>query len=74
VTRNTSDPLNIKDPLSGDLSPLRNGLGGDAPNGFREGGRATGFVFGEFASFFHAPIESISFKRKQAPLSVKVTM
>lgn len=74
MTRNPGDPLNIKDPLCGDLPPLRNGLGGDAPNGFREGGRATGFVFGEFASFFHTPIESISFKRKQASLSMKVTL
>lgn len=61
MPRNAGDPLNLKNPLCGDLLPLGHSLGGYPPNCFGEGGRATGFLFGKFTCVFHTPIESISF-------------
>lgn len=74
MTRNSGDPLDVENPFSWYFFPLRNGLGSYAPNGFREGGRATGYFFCEVTCFFHMPIESITFRQKQAHLSVKVTI
>lgn len=74
MPRNAGDPLNLKNPLCGNLFPLGHSLGGHRPNGLGKGGRATSSLFGKFTCVFHTSIESISFNLAQAPLSMKVRL
>lgn len=71
MTRNPGDALDVKHTLGRNFLPLGHGLGSDAPKSLREGSRAAYSFFGFFADVFHVPIESISFIKKQASLSVK---
>lgn len=61
MTRDSGDPLHVKDAIRRHALPLRNGLRRDAADLVGKAGIAPGFFFCAFECFVHGQIESISF-------------
>lgn len=78
MTRNASDPFDIKDALCRDLLPLRDGLRRDLLlKSLGQGRAAINDTFGpaqrfklDLVNFAHTHIESIAYSKVQAFLSV----